>query len=546
MKGKDKIGHGENPGRERTAHEIQIRGHPSSGTGGAQITLSADTHVGRTVMPFSPLTEGMLDEMADIATLKQLAKTSDKEVAKLKALLKGAKANAQGHRLNLHLALNDLSKAASMPFEILALIFKKGVLQERGLVAEPAQDFAGTVAQVCSRWRQVAVNAPDLWVVVWYDGRGGERGQEKIMTRLKRSGELRLDIRIVRVLDGHLAWGFLKKLSKTMVRCRALQILDFGESEKELLKVVTTLCAVMAPQLEFLTIQGMAVDLWKDALFQGKAPLLATADLLGFDGQQMAFCGPCLSGVTHLRLADVNLGLASHYAGFVQVLQSMPAVAHLEVDPTWTDVPHSTLPTITLPSLRFLLLGVVDDVFCLFAVLGTMLAPSLDTLVLRGWASSDVTPTDISLQHNAFPMLRRLVLQRNISAMLAASAWFGASFPKISHLVLMAGWKDHETLHIGMVFDLLVYRASEGWQELESIALSSRSQDGLKLNRRLKAIVAALKAGRAQVPLVKLGLAASEIAITSVETMESLEDVLDVAVFEADLPLSVRERGLGQ
>lgn len=484
----------------------------------------------------------------EIIELKRLADTSGERVAELRGLLKVAKASAQKHLLDLHRAQNALCVAVAMPYEVLALIFEQGVQTERELVSEPAQDFAGVVTRVCSKWRQIAVGKPDLWVVVWYDGNGGDQAREKIMTRLERSGVLALDIRIVKSRDGHFAAGLLRKLGRMMNRCRALQILDFGEGDRELARVISALCGGAAPQLEYLTLSAMEEDLWAHGLFPSGAPKLKVANLLGFNAKQIVYCGPCLTGITHLRLGGLTLSLAGDYVGLVRLLKSMPAVSHLEVDPLWTDVPHATLPTITLPSLRFLQLGLVDDIFCLDAALGMMVAPSLVTLVLRGWTSGGVVSIETGVRHTQFPILRRLVLQENISPMLRENVWLGASFPKIAELVLMPGWEDRQTLRIGRVFDLLVYNASEGWQQLESIALSSIGlpRDGLKLDRHLQAITTALKAGEAQIPLSKLYLARSDIEMASVETVQALENVLDVTFFRADLPLGVRERGVGR
>ena len=211
---------------------------------------------------------------------------------------------------------NHTTPICRLPSEILAHIFSFLVA-----VDFPQRQNLGwiKVSHVCSYWREVALEYPQLWTRIQLDL--GKAWVLEMSTRAKQASlifESYYFERSVRLISPHWPRAGVVILSGLVTPVRDLQPID-----------------IPAPMMEHFELSvGNRYDLimkLSDDLFSKHAPLLRTAS---FDGLAIPWSSPVFHNLISLKVHGVVRSKIPSYDNFFDALSNMPYLETLSISET--------------------------------------------------------------------------------------------------------------------------------------------------------------------------------------------------------------------
>ncbi|KAG6885434.1 hypothetical protein C0993_001751 [Termitomyces sp. T159_Od127] len=212
---------------------------------------------------------------------------------------------------------NSLNNTARLPDELLARIFTWNLSMQRKDGEVPWI----RVAAVCTSWRRVALNCPQLWSFIRH-----RRTSWITEVLLPRSGDVPLHINVT--LFRRVTWEGLRKALEEMHRIRELAFTDKYVAPVRIDKLLSGLTDP-APILESFRVDtGSRQNIHRlpDNLFGGFAPKLRKLKLKSCI---MPTSSPLLSGITILVLEDLDTCLS--FSKLVTLLRGTPNVETLKL-----------------------------------------------------------------------------------------------------------------------------------------------------------------------------------------------------------------------
>ncbi|TFK25176.1 hypothetical protein FA15DRAFT_737960 [Coprinopsis marcescibilis] len=303
-----------------------------------------------------------------------------------------------------------------------------------------ASSFLGTVSQVCSLFRSVAVSTPALWSSILVTANSDP---ERVHTYLKRSCAVALGIRVE--LRGR--WcnqvenvrSLLTMIVAHAERWGHLSI-DCGQGSTDDFAVVPFLCDTYCPRLQGLNINvdefnhtdGVnpgSIDGSPDnpTIFSAPLPKLRALRLCGL---AVYMYRPSFQALRILELTQ-TIGIAVSYDTFRSLVTTSPALAHLSVSvDILSFAAYEVLPRIDTPVLLSLRVEGGDGHTC-GLLLGKIDAPMLEVLTLKGMHEDDFDPFLTPRHTIAMPQVKSLALQDfDISAPIQRC--FFRYFPRVT------------------------------------------------------------------------------------------------------------------
>lgn len=272
-----------------------------------------------------------------------------------------------------------LAPISLIPNEILSTIFEFACLN--------ASPFEMILSQVTYRFRNVALNTPQLWITIHSSLLDLYKSYDKVIAYLCRSGALPLDLRLTVPADenrlSEMCLQTINALGRHIARWRRLEV-DAGRSTFNLLPYFfRELPSTPAYLLEYAKISEIHdgyVDQYYD-LFPGGAPSLTTLLVQGIGNNV-----PLLTSLTTLRLYN-PLGSLRRTLGYLSgMLKASPALSHLIICGDLVDTRswdrHDT--HIHMRNLRHLHICAGGQTSVHFPnLLSKISAPALKTLILE-------------------------------------------------------------------------------------------------------------------------------------------------------------------
>lgn len=149
-----------------------------------------------------------------------------------------------------------------LPPELLLAIFETSCKQEHSFT--PSSIAAHTIAQVCTQWREIAVNSPNLWTDIFISLNTGLWPLEKVKLYLNRSQPslLTLDIRIEFCDRAYPSFiydefdGLCKLIFPHLHRCKSISIVEtHPRSSRFIERTIGGLNGTCLPRLERLVVR---------------------------------------------------------------------------------------------------------------------------------------------------------------------------------------------------------------------------------------------------------------------------------------------------
>ena len=266
---------------------------------------------------------------------------------------------------------SDQALIHGLPDEILELIFliNTSKLVEQGSKRHPYDPHSTTLAtaQVCQRWRAVALNYPVLWSrIINYE----QHSPSWIETLLTRSGSSLIDV------DGNFFLEPIKLqssrgqavLRSIFQRVTSLKTVSLQIRRAPWESICRSFLGRPAPNLEFLkliTSCPFPDCLYPNPFFADEAPRLRRLHL---QRCLIDFSSSVLSNLIELSVRDVlapqpimsasarthPLKLAPSVAGWLRVLKNIPTLRFLTLSSAISHITEQELPVVDLPQLALL------------------------------------------------------------------------------------------------------------------------------------------------------------------------------------------------
>ncbi|KAJ3710949.1 hypothetical protein C8R42DRAFT_366005 [Lentinula raphanica] len=325
---------------------------------------------------------------------------------------------------------NDVVFVSKLPPELLSHIFL--------LCQKDKPAFQLIAAQVCSRWRDLAVGTPMLWTNIritlenHYDL---QPRLDKMETYISRSGPSSLIAVRLNVTEEEFEFApFLKLIAAHISRCAHLSIRLLHEQATQLLR--EHLEALQAPQLRHLALQtdqryrasGERKMFGTPSIFKAGAPSLNYLKLAGAaSGLRLPISGSITTLYLHGRYMQKLTVL--EYRGMLAAHRCLVnlSLQWLMIDSTMST--DSDLRALELPMLRSLRIRPTDEAFSpdsIKALLNALPLSCLESLILNKvdnlYSFEFPNVKELSLHSCEFPVdqLGHLVL----------------AFPSVIHLLL--------------------------------------------------------------------------------------------------------------
>ncbi|KAF7980860.1 hypothetical protein HWV62_36521 [Athelia sp. TMB] len=333
--------------------------------------------------------------------------------------------HARTTRVELNRWHNMHAPIASLPDEILGMIFEAGMLLEEN--AWIPRHFGTLVSRVSHHWRNASLANPRIWTRIQFRRCSKkkhiklqqERWKERARVFLSRSRSLPIEITILEFVKQDFQAWFLQLIGDHIGHCRRLCIKN-GDPEG-ISVVLTYLAKYKAPRLS--TIELRVGDDWDDydvefrgPIFQSTAPLLTTAELDRILLPSLSFCLPAFIHLTSLRLTGITIewGMAGEpalsHTTIKNFLEALRSLSHLELD-IYSFRSDGHPLKIMLPSLHYFHIQ-TDDLESLDSTLQIVHAASLSTLSLAPafWEDDQLFSTIEAGLGSQYPSLRHLIL----------------------------------------------------------------------------------------------------------------------------------------
>jgi len=412
-----------------------------------------------------------------------------------------------------HRDINSSAAVASLPDEVLAMIFEAGASRQ----AEDFEDnrfyFSLLVSQITHRFRTIAIATPSLWTYI--DIHLAEH-TSLLDLQLQRSKSCTLDICIHDIYlprnttfkeEAHIQL-FMNKIILHAANLRRLAIRAFRPSFVK--DVVSHLYNISVPNLEdfcvILDEESYTPQEWlgsdNKCIFDGGAPNLSSVSLSGIS---IYCCQTPWAAVTTLSLdADSETYMPITYVRFAETLRALSSLRQLSLIGLVFAFGAEDVVAVEIPPLRSLVVrpwnyrdaGVDDNggsyTFKLFA---SIIAPGLSCLT---FSTSTPEQNDAFLEslrlHSSpkYPILRSLVVDPREGAPLPHITFFNA-FPSLLHFELSG------IFYAEALMDLFIYWDNKSSMldapsicpKLRSIALPvSITVDGAYLLTKLESFLA--------------------------------------------------------
>ncbi|KAG6909753.1 hypothetical protein DXG01_015469 [Tephrocybe rancida] len=253
---------------------------------------------------------------------------------------------------------NSLSNIARLPVEILGLIFSSlvsmvNMQRETHPRLHPAQRWT-TILNVCSHWRRVALDTPNLWSFIQLRAL-----TPWLLIMIARSQSAPLDLKID--VDYNSMLEVVNKVALTEIhRIRDLSVELFELS----LNSISPFLTQAAPILERLKIRTQtqapvghaANNVLPEPFLGGNAPRLRSLHL---DSVSMVKDFSMLSKLTTLTLRDTVYTARPSLDEFIETLNKMPNLVNLELSYACNFIPDNdkSHTKAHLPQLRSLILA---------------------------------------------------------------------------------------------------------------------------------------------------------------------------------------------
>jgi hypothetical protein len=340
---------------------------------------------------------------------------------------------------------------SSLPNEILALIFLHGQRMyiatkhpfppanfesdidsiETGSEPRSSPGFEVTISHVTHHWRNVTINTPFLWTNI---NVSSQSSLQKLGVYLDRSGTCLLNLS-VQVHENTTEQ--LELLIRNVGRWRMFSANSNSEGRKDVTPAL--LRDLAAPHLMHLSMRLDALEYLElmpnnvgdrfPQIFTSGAPVLSFVRL---GGHAMSFFRPPLTTLTTLHL-DHTTRLPVSYGQFCEIITASPTLANLSIygDIIGMEPWPSTANSIEMSALKSLrICGIGGHVYS--AILLNILAPGLESLVLKDVMHHDLDQLWAFPQRPKFPALRSLTF-RDFGCTETMYQNFFHEFPAITH-----------------------------------------------------------------------------------------------------------------
>ncbi|TFK23070.1 hypothetical protein FA15DRAFT_621556 [Coprinopsis marcescibilis] len=285
---------------------------------------------------------------------------------------------------------NELSPISQLPAEIICRIFLfcEQIMPWRG---SNGQGHWFQLTQVCRYWRAVSLGCAQLWSHIYVNSSPWTKAM------VERSKHTPISIESWSGNLNSAAEASLHDILKT--HTYRLKSLSLSASSSNSLEKLVAQLRQPAPILHSLTVtnqgyNGVVLEIPVDLFGEG-APSLRQ---LSLKGSQLSWSSPWLTGLTRLEYSTDTHGRRSQPETpptpqqFLQALENMPALTHLDLEMNVSNFASTNLEPITLSSLQHLhLKGALSGIA---GVLRHLSFPSTTTLNLNGSISS----TELSSQ----------------------------------------------------------------------------------------------------------------------------------------------------
>jgi hypothetical protein len=384
-----------------------------------------------------------------------------------------------------------------VPNEILSIVFEQNAgfrISWRDLPCEIK------LSHVSQRWRELALNSPNLWrnITVY-----SIQQEDLIEQYLERSQSQPLDVTLAfSGVKGLIPVSGLASIFSHVHRWHSL-CADVSRDDHELTQhLLWAIHNLQAPLLKSLQIcsSGSSCDAEHpdNCVFEGGAPLLEKVKILG---QHLPCCHPPLEIVTHFHFGS---SYTTSFR-FHKMLLDLPSVTNLRLQGVcFVRFQDDNTPPVDLPHLRTLIVeGTIAAIF--FAIS----APALENLIIVSGKAADLTSTACHLQAPSpikFPALQFLEFWYTNMPIYAALE-FIRSLPTVAHFALIECGPDTDYIPLLLSGRDENQEAAPCWPDLKSFTLypaGDRCSPEIKFVTSVVECVSARAAANA--PLSKLRL----------------------------------------
>lgn len=381
-----------------------------------------------------------------------------------------------------------------LPNEILCIIFVLGLHSYPRWQYSPTLNYLKTITSIGQYWREVAINNPSLWTVLYYHWWIDKKEvpttlevEQNVLSRiqafLERSKDVTLKLRIAISPDAnHIAVKVVRLVLPHLSRFKDLSIwiqdppeaVDHDPDAVSCLDVLFPLKGNLPrlKRVEFWPARSACYDETTPFRVLDSGAVTPRLSFIVFHGHTDANIHVDLAPLMSLQLTQVSLNLQTTYCYSIHPLNFLQnnsrTLQHIRISPYPLLWPTTTYivpgSPIQLPALRTL--DVSIETFCV--IFHHITCPRLETITLltsRDGRGSDHAMGELNPDSFQWPRIRRL------SIMAVFSFGFHMEkllriFPSVEHLAIRDGPLNHQWANMAsLVFQILSDSSSDDDEE---------------------------------------------------------------------------------